>query len=162
MSGSAADTRRGRQGGDEGSGPGVVLLLNDDRLVSRRSAVFSEHAGVPPLGVERSGLALHALYVEVDRKQILDIEGMHRQARVLQVLVANDLHPVVLLRVALAFLEEVIDLFSAVLQEPQVVVAGCGYWLVAFGQEDELVRIGQEEVTQLTHDLGVGPLPTED
>ena len=89
------------------------------------------------------GWSLHALHVEVDRQQVLDVEGVNRQFGVDEIVVAHNLDSIVLVGVALARNQQVIDFLARVLQQSEVVVAGRAHGLVALGQEDELVGIGQ-------------------
>src|SRR5271157_1620920 len=56
----------------------------------------------------RYGGVLHALHVEEDREQVLDVERVNGEARVRKVLVADDRDPVVLLGVPLTGGQEVV------------------------------------------------------
>src|SRR6478735_7839557 len=57
-----------------------------------------------------AGLPLHALDVEPDRQEELDVEGVHDQVAGVEVVVDLHPHPVVVDRPLLALLEDLVDL----------------------------------------------------
>src|SRR5438874_4955808 len=97
--------------------PSTPRVQPDGRWPSTSSPATSTPWRAPELG------PLHRLDVEVDREQVLHVEGVNGEARVYEVLVLLDPHAVVLFLVALARLEQVVDLFSRVLEQAQVVEA---------------------------------------
>src|SRR5439155_16244722 len=105
---------------------------------------------------------LEALHVELNRQQVANVEGVHGDRSLHEILgELGDLHPIVLVAPTPRPLEQLVDFIARVAQHPEVVIAGRLHVLVGLREQDEVLRTvvaGEQEVALLEqHDVETRP-----